>query len=124
MPVYVCIADPGLPEPTFAAVAAAIANVHCSLTGAPIEFVHVPILEGRTGGGLRVLANVRSGRSEALVARMRAELDAALRSAIDDPRIPIRVELSEIEASWVMEGGEVLPEPGEEADWLKRQGWR
>ena len=26
----------------------------------------------------------------------------------------------DVPASWVMEGGELLPEPGEEAEWLER----
>jgi hypothetical protein len=30
----------------------------------------------------------------------------------------IRVDLTDVPASWLMEGGRIMPEPGEEADWL------
>jgi len=32
------------------------------------------------------------------------------------------VQLLEVPAAWVMEGGAVMPEPGEEAAWLARHG--
>lgn len=32
----------------------------------------------------------------------------------------ISMESSDLPASWIMEGGDILPEPGEEAAWLEK----
>ena len=37
-------------------------------------------------------------------------------------RDKVAVVTADTPARWIMEGGHVLPEPGEEADWLAKHG--
>jgi hypothetical protein len=53
---------------------------------------------------------------------MQEAMVAALAEALGRAPGDVRVSLLEVPASWVMEGGAVMPEPGEEAAWLARHG--
>ena len=55
---------------------------------------------------------------------MAAEIAEAVAREIGAEPGLVRVRLLDVPASWVMEGGALLPEPGEEADWLARHGAR
>jgi hypothetical protein len=39
---------------------------------------------------------------------------------LDVPVADVSMATRDVEAKWVMEGGDLLPEPGEEAAWLER----
>ncbi|MEM1191229.1 MAG: tautomerase family protein [Pseudomonadota bacterium] len=132
MPLYLC-ASPNRSIALDAKrdISRAITDVHCELTGAPRQFVHVFFFEQeqvQALGGLPLeqagtapyvlFGNIRSGRSdkikEALVGGMRQRVAEILASALSEVQMLTR----DIEAKWVMEGGDLLPEPGEEAEWL------
>ncbi|WP_405489238.1 4-oxalocrotonate tautomerase [Nocardia sp. NBC_00511] len=100
----------------------AITATHCEITGAPPEFVSVVFLHGhpvRADVELSVIAGVRGGgnRDADLFARLEHSLREAIAAAAELRHSAVEVALIEFAASWIMEGGVVLPEPGEEDNW-------
>jgi phenylpyruvate tautomerase PptA (4-oxalocrotonate tautomerase family) len=123
MPVYQCSISPArLDDAKREQIASGITRVHCESTGAPPDFAHVLFVDAPETAGASVLGTIRAGRPEALKARMAAGVAEAVAKALGAEPEGVRVQLLEVPASWVMEGGAVLPEPGEEADWLARHG--
>jgi len=138
MPLYLCAS----PNETIAQdkkqrISQAITDVHCDVTGAPPEFVHVYFFEAEqmrnleplTGGasideGYLLFGNIRSGRTDqvklALVSGMRQKVAELLAVSLSEVHMLTR----DIDAKWVMEGGDLLPEPGEEAAWLEKHKQR
>lgn len=127
MPLYRCTSAPdALDDVQRAAVAKAITAIHCSLTGAPPTFVHVQFhhaetfRRSRSGADVRfeLHGGIRAGRSpelaEQLVLRCRQAVSAITGAPLDS----VTMRTSATPASWILEGGRVLPEPGEEAAWL------
>ena len=125
MPLYVCNSRRGLiSDEAKAKIAKDITDIHCEVADAPPTFVHAFFFEEAPhipiGDNQALLfGQIRAGRTDEqkseIVARMRRsihehagiDLDAVAGSTADTP------------ASWVMEGGDLLPEPGEEEEWLK-----
>ena len=125
MPVYQCSVSPSrLDDAKRQQIASEITRIHCESTGAPPDFAHVLFVDApeSAGPGASVLGSIRAGRPDALKARMAAAIAEAVAKTIGEEPQLVRVHLLDVPASWVMEGGVVLPEPGEEADWLARHG--
>ncbi|MDC0663680.1 tautomerase family protein [Marinobacter sp. SS21] len=125
MPVYTLACTQPLPVSARKAVADIITDVHCDVTGAPPEFVNVLFLHGqrtRNGERLAVIGNVRSGgnRNRELTDSLQAAIHDGVAQAAELPASQVSVRLIGFPASWSMEGGEILPEPGEEDAWLNR----
>lgn len=123
MPVYNVACRTRLTPELDAEVAASITRTHCELTGAPPEFVSAVLLYGyplRRGVELSVIAAVRGGgnRDAALLDTLRDTLRTRIADTCAIATSAVRVELIATPASWVMEGGRILPEPGEELGWL------
>lgn len=134
MPLYLCASKSGaIPETLKQRISQAVTDVHCHVTGAPPTFVHVFFFEADQLGLLQSLwegedssapyqlfGNIRSGRTDevktALVAGMRQAVAELLEAELSE----VVMATKDIEAKWVMEGGDLLPEPGEEEAWLKR----
>ena len=122
MPLYRCTYPEGrLDDGQRAALAVAFTDIHCELTGAPRTFVHVqfhPRGDQAAGAPFELHAGIRAGRdrtlADALVARCIAALVA--QTGVDPSQVTMRT--SGTPASWILEGGRVLPEPGEEEDWI------
>ncbi|MEM8589812.1 MAG: tautomerase family protein [Pseudomonadota bacterium] len=125
MPLYMCNAVSGtIPETAKAKIAADITDIHCEITGAPRGFVHAFFFEDApqlpiNGKSVFLFASLRGGRTveqkQALVNRIKASLHQ--RAGV--PLSEIVVDTTDVPASWVMEGGDVLPEPGQEDAWLE-----
>lgn len=125
MPMYVTLTSPGLLSAAQReAFARAVVEVHCGVTGAPPSFVHVLYADDdRRGPGegpaAVVSGTIRHGRTptqkQEIIRRLRAALAAV--AGIDTETVEVR--LTDIDASHVMEGGRLLPEPGsaEEQEW-------
>ena len=64
--------------------------------------------------------NIRAGRSEELMARLVQEMREAVAAALNTPLAEVGMSTREIPSAWVMEGGDLMPEPGDEAEWLKK----
>ena len=126
MPLYIVNSKAGaMPELVKAAIAADLTEIHCRVTDAPPTFVHVfffddapnPALSDKTA---MVYGQIRAGRIEAQKTQIWAEMADAVASHSGIARSKIHAFTTDTPASWVMEGGDVLPESGEEEAWLAR----
>ncbi len=123
MPVYQCSVSPSrLDDAKRQQIASEITRIHCESTGAPPDFAHVLFVDAPESAGPSVLGSIRAGRPDPLKARMAAAIAEAVAKTLGEEPQLVRVHLLEVPASWVMEGGALLPEPGEEADWLAHHG--
>lgn len=125
MPFYRVLVRPGLlTEPQREAFANDVVDVHCDVTGAPRSFVHVMFVEDdddrlATGQNGSILGTIRSGRNDDQKAEIASRLDRALAAHAGVEPATISTISRDVEASYTMEGGALLPEPGspEEEAW-------
>ena len=128
MPLYRCRVAEGLTSyDQREAIAKVVTRVHCDVTGAPPTFVHTFFAEDDTGelpAGTQALVfgSIRSGRTDEQKRQLVADMTDSIAAILGLPRSEVMVATVDLPARWVMEGGEILPEPGEEADWLARHG--
>ena len=125
MPLYICNAEKGAIDAVARTrIAADVTRIHCEVTGAPSTFVHVFFFEeaphlALNGKAAFLFGNIRHGRTDA----QKAEMTEAMRQSIHQHAGialgGIATAMTDTPASWVMEGGDLLPEPGEEAEWLE-----
>ncbi|OUS27229.1 hypothetical protein A9Q99_15705 [Gammaproteobacteria bacterium 45_16_T64] len=69
---------------------------------------------------MNIFGNVRKGRTPEMNRQLVDALREEILASTKYPSRSLELTLFEVPASWVMEGGEVLPEPGEEesCEWL------
>ena len=126
MPLYRCAVAEGLTrEDQRARIAKEVVRIHCGVTGAPPSFVHAffsesPADELPDGKLAFVLGTIRAGRTDAQKQQIASELTAVLSDVLGCRTDQVGVVTADIPSKWNMEGGELLPEPGEEAEWLAR----
>lgn len=126
MPLYLCNAAKGaISDAAKPKIAADITRIHCAVTGAPAQFVHAffveedaaPPLDGKSAV---LFGSIRGGRTDAqknqIVSEMRRSIQTHAGLDLED----IGMLTTDVPARWAFEGGEVMPEPGEEAEWLAR----
>jgi phenylpyruvate tautomerase PptA (4-oxalocrotonate tautomerase family) len=129
MPTYTCFARRHLLTSSHKlSLARAITRAHAEVTGAPahyaqVMFLEVPDDDHFVGGAplahdqLFVSGQIRAGRSlelrEVLIRRIVA--DVAVASGLEPSGV--WVYLLELPAAAMVEYGEILPEPGREAEW-------
>lgn len=134
MPLYLCSSKSGsIPEDKKQKISQAVTDVHCHVTGAPPTFVHVFFFEAEQVGVLQSLwggdaspaeyqlfGNIRSGRTDAIKMELVEGMRRAVAKVLDVDFSEVLMSTKDIQAKWVMEGGDLLPEPGEEEEWLER----
>jgi 4-oxalocrotonate tautomerase family enzyme len=108
-----------------ARIAKEIVRIHCGVTGAPATFVHAFFSEAApralpAGRRAFVLGSIRAGRSDEQKQQIVREVTDAVADALGCKPAEVGVATADVPASWIMEGGELLPEPGDEAAWLER----
>lgn len=134
MPIYECLTTRGtLTDAQRGSFVESVTRIHCEETGAPKDFVHVLFPELEPGhlysAGSRartsiIRALVRAGRPpkvrQAIIQRL---WDAYLALTGADV-MSVVVAVIDVPASWVMEGGMILPEPNaaDEAAWMAKVG--
>ncbi|MEM6410349.1 MAG: tautomerase family protein [Pseudomonadota bacterium] len=126
MPMYMCNAAKGtISDDVKPKIAADITRIHCEVTGAPAEFVHAFFLEDEanpplSGKSAMLFGSIRAGRTDEQKARIISEMCRSVEHhtgvALDD----IAMATTDVPASWVLEGGAIMPEPGEEAEWMAK----
>lgn len=127
MPLYICNGAAGaLDASAREEIANAITDIHCTVTGAPALFVHVVFFEDSPAFPLGdrtlfVRGTIRKGRSDAQKSQIAEAIQSALAEHGGIDAGQAGAEIRETPASWVLEGGEIMPEPGEEADWFAAQ---
>lgn len=126
MPLYRCaVREEATTEAQRARIAKEIVRIHCDVTGAPASFVHAffaerPAAELPEGKAAFVMGSIRGGRSDAQKARLVGEMTDVVAEVLGRPADEVGVATVDVPSKWIMEGGELLPEPGEEAEWLAR----
>ena len=104
-------------------IAVSVTDIHCGQTLAPRHFVHVFFdeqPEGESSYPTRYYLDAinRAGRSQEVKDKLLNELLDCFVANTGVPRDDISGRIGETPASWAMEGGQVLPEPGQEtAEW-------
>jgi phenylpyruvate tautomerase PptA (4-oxalocrotonate tautomerase family) len=128
MPVYTCTTTTAtLTADVKSALAQAISRIHAEINHVPSTYVNVVFHELPPGGiytdGIPanpVLVNgwVRSGHPADETTRLAAEIAAAVSriANVDPDRVMMVIQNSP--ASGAVEGGRVLPEPGQEQAWI------
>ena len=124
MPLYTITTPKSLPNTKRVDLANLIMNVHCGLTGAPETFVNVMYWENaklNDGVAMHVYGGVRKGRTAELRETLEAEMARRICEMMMLTAEELEIDMFEMPAQWIMEGGEILPEPGEEAlcEWLQ-----
>ncbi|MEM6625230.1 MAG: tautomerase family protein [Pseudomonadota bacterium] len=125
MPLYMCNAAKGtIDDDAKSKIAADITRIHCDVTDAPPVFVHAFFLENAPHPPLKqksvkLLGSIRAGRTDAQKQRIVDEIRQSIHAHTNLPLEDIEAVTIDTPASWVMEGGDIFPEPGEEAEWIK-----
>ncbi|KWV91994.1 tautomerase family protein [Erythrobacter sp. YT30] len=126
MPLYICNAKAGaVPENAKAKIAEDVTRIHCEVTDAPPTFVHVfhfadgpmPPLGDKQ---VMLYGQIRHGRTDDQKAEIVSQMQASVVEHTGLAPEAVHVFTTDTPASWVMEGGDILPEPGEEDEWLER----
>lgn len=128
MPIYACTtATSTLTPDTKAALAGEIGALHSSINHVPSTYVNVVFHElapdsvyadGTPAAPVLLNGWVREGHSPEETTRLATELAAAVTRicGIDAKRVLVVMQSSP--ARFAVEGGRVLPEPGEEQAWM------
>ncbi len=124
MPFYRCtVPNDSIDFEKRQAVAKAFTDIHCGSTGAPRQFVQVAFFEEEDTDyptPYYIDGGNRAGRPEQVREKLLADLKHAFGEITGVPADLIDGRITEGRASWSMEGGQVLPEPGEEgAEWYE-----
>ncbi|MEO0981789.1 MAG: tautomerase family protein [Pseudomonadota bacterium] len=128
MPMYMCNAAKGvIDDAAKPKIAADITRIHCEVTGAPPQFVHAFFLDDAptppiAGKKAALFGSIRAGRDAAQKDRIIDEMRRSVHAHAGIPLEDIAMTTADVPASWVLEGGEIMPEPGEEAEWLAKHG--
>lgn len=129
MPLYVCLSEKAaVPEASKQRIAQALTKAHCDVTGAPATFVHVFFFEdgdalpvpGVREARYQLLGSIRAGRTDDLKDRLVLAMRQGFADALGVDLAEVGMITRDVPAKWVMEGGDLLPEPGEEAAWLAK----
>jgi phenylpyruvate tautomerase PptA (4-oxalocrotonate tautomerase family) len=122
MPLYICSAPAdSLDDDERQSIATAITRIHCDVTGAPATFAHVVFADSKAGD-YSVFGTIRAGRTDEIKGELRRQMATAVAETAGIGADKVAVLTVDVPASWVMEGGALLPEPGEEDDWLAAHG--
>ena len=130
MPYYRCLIPRGaLDKDQRSRIAAAFTDIHCGISTAPRSFVHVAFMEVNGSGSIAdshgsgtlehdtpyfIAGGNRAGRPPKIREQILDELMDRLSEIASVPRADVSGHISEQPASWTMEAGQLLPEPGEE----------
>ncbi len=134
MPLYICAsAKDAISDEAKGLIAREVTRVHCDVTGAPPSFVHCfffekgdpqfALLEHVFHSSIDrpyiLFGNLRAGRTEQTKDRVIDEMCRGVAAILGVDRGQIDMATQDVPAKWLMEGGDLLPEPGEEEAWLK-----
>jgi phenylpyruvate tautomerase PptA (4-oxalocrotonate tautomerase family) len=130
MPIYQCMIPEGLlDESQRENIAGVITRIHCDATGAPRSFVNVlfhNMPNGRVFAGASrsthsiVFGDIRAGRDVATRQAMLRDLSQMWTRLTDQPEEELLIAPREVKAENAIEAGVILPEPGEEQQWLEQ----
>lgn len=128
MPIYTCTTNEStLSAQSKKALAGEIAKIHSEINHVPSTYVNVVFHElpadsvytdGAPASPVLVSGWIREGHPKAETTRLATEISAAVTRVTGVPAKRILVVFETSPASFAVEGGRVLPEPGQEAAWI------
>lgn len=128
MPIYTCTTTQStLTTEAKAGLAREITRIHSAINHVPSTYVNVIFHElaadcvytdGVPASPLLITGWVRNGHPEDDTTRLATEIAAAATRITGIPAQRVLVVFESSPAHYAVEGGRVLPEPGEEAAWL------
>ena len=135
MPMYQCFAPAGtVPDAVRPQIAKEITRCHVEATNAPPSFVHVTILDVPPGVHYTagepdthttlINGTIRAGRSLAVRQNLMKGISQSWSSLTGQPEEQLLINITEVDATTVMEAGLILPQPGEEAAWFEQNSAR
>lgn len=100
-------------------VAELITNAHCEVTTALPHYVNVMYTDNWAlpdGIDVSIFGGVRIGgtRTPEVVDKLKQALVDATAQGIEQPTSTVAISTIGVPAHWIIEGGEVMPEPGKE----------
>ena len=124
MPFYRCyVPADSVPFDKRQEVAKAFTDIHCGSTGAPSNFVQVAFFDSAEADyptQYYIDGGNRAGRPVEVREKLLADLKSAFVDITGISSDELDGRITEGRASWSMEGGHVLPEPGEEGpEWYE-----
>ena len=132
MPIYNCTTiESTLTTDSKTALAGEIARIHSAINDVPSTYVNVVFHElppdavytdGRPAAPVLVSGWVRAGHPDADTTRLATEIAGAVTRITGVPAERVMVVFLSSPAHYAVEGGRVLPEPGEEQAWIKGSG--
>ncbi|MGH2963773.1 MAG: tautomerase family protein [Solirubrobacterales bacterium] len=130
MPIYQCVVPEGAVSPDQRAqMASELTKIHSEATGDSPQlvqalFMEVPEGSAFTAGEPSRMSNIagyiRAGRSPEVRAQLFERINAAWTEITGIPDTQLKLTLLDIPASWIMQAGMMLPEPGNDEEWLDR----
>ncbi|HKV20989.1 MAG TPA: tautomerase family protein [Mycobacterium sp.] len=131
MPVYTCTTVRSmLSTEVKSALAEEVTRIHSMINHVPGTYVNVVFHEldsddvytdGKPAQPLLLNGWVRTGHPEAQSSQLVAEIAAAATRVTGVPAERVLVVIQNSPAHFAIEGGRVLPAPGEEEAWLREQ---
>jgi phenylpyruvate tautomerase PptA (4-oxalocrotonate tautomerase family) len=128
MPIYTCtVAESTFSADKKRALAGEIARIHSSMIHVPSSYVNVAFHElaaddlyagGVQASSVLVTGWVREGHPAADTTRLATEISTAVARILEIDVKRVLVVIQPSPASFAVEGGRVLPEPGQEQAWL------
>lgn len=128
MPIYTCTtAQATLTPDNKADLAGEITRIHSEINHVPSTYVNVVFNElpsgnvytdGTPAQPLLITGWVRNGHPEAETTRLATEIAAASTRMTGIPADRVLVVFQSSPAHYAVEGGRLLPQPGEEAAWI------
>ena len=128
MPIYTCTtSESTLDGDTKAALAREIGRIHAAINHVPSTYVNVVFHElakenvytdGVPASPVLVSGWVRAGHPEAETTRLATEIAEAVTRITGVSAERVLVVIQSSPARFAVEGGRVLPEPGEEQAWF------
>ena len=128
MPIYTCTTNQStLSADTKKALAGEIEAIHSEINHVPSTYVNVVFPElpadsvytdGVPASPVLVSGWIREGHPKAETTRLATEIASAVTRIAGVPAERVLVVFETSPASFAVEGGRVLPEPGEEAAWI------
>lgn len=124
MPLYLFNTKAGLlGDAAKAEIAADVTDIYSRATGAPGFFMNAFFFEDHAliplnDDTVSIRAGTRTGWTEQQKSQITEELKlSTFRHAGVEPEA-IRIAFQDTPASWAMEGGDIIPEPGNDAAWV------
>ena len=128
MPIYTCTTTKStLTSDVKVALAGEVARIHSAINHVPSTYVNVVFHElpadaiytdGRPAAPVLVSGWVRAGHPDAETTRLVTEIATAVTRLAGVPADRVLVVFQSSPARFAVEGGRVLPEPGQEQAWI------